>query len=699
MRVTVDCSAATSGAPLDLAIVCERGTFPNPANVVADVPGCAAEAEVISTWPDGSAALVGVTILAAPSGRYVVPLLASTKPQPADRFLPDFKRLRTKLGCFLEVVDATGAAWTLDISDQMGFEAAIALATTPGPSLRREAAWILPLNGLAGAHPKLRAEARLTLFHDSGARRLEVVLENCSTDAGPPQAVPTASIQFGETDGSSRRILWQTTGLTIHAGTRLPFVLDDTTKAVVTPDLASWARIGLAPPLDPALPVSDAAAAAYYRRLLTSQGRAPSTQLLAEVGAPGSNWPVWHDMGDTGSRDDIGWWPDWSMMLLNGGSTWADDLCRHADLAGSMSFSVHWRDGDSETLGLPHFHSWWKNAASAYVDDPKRKNPRESNVAHLPHLGALTWLTRRRALAMDELASWAACAVRDNYPNNGTLQNVGQRREAWAMRTIAVAATFLPDGHPLANQFASCLDRSFAKWETWIFDHPLGALGKGKSLSSGRDTSIFTKYESTWMGAWFLAMALAIERLRGSAPGIDRLVEYAWCWWRGYTPAPGHAWTAPSGEQIPFDPDELVRYSVSVGTYRPDWIPGAAGKPGKWIEVAGSQRDVDDFAALGWWARIFQDHKLNKPPTAADLPANPDPDAARPDSGVFSETTDNAAYHAYGPHRVALHRLAQARGLPEADAVAAELERLARAQLNKAKPVAAPGTNTTIPIA
>lgn len=701
MRVGV--TSLHVGRPLDLAVVIEQGAIPRTSLPTASVPGgigpdSSMETEVISRWPDGSAALVGVTITNAPAGMYDVEVVAGAGHVHTERFLPDLKGLRSRLGCYVTVIDALGAEWRCEISDQQGFEAAIAIASGNGPSLRREAAWILPLNGLAGPHPRLTVEARVTLFHESDAMRIELSLENTRTDAGPPLAVPLNSVAFGETQLGSQTELWSTSAVTLHAGMRAPFVIDLTAGAIVAPDLASWARLGLAPPLDPSVAVTEAQAATRYNQLLGSAGRAPKTQLTDESGAPFSNWPVWHDMGDTGARDDIGWWPEWALMFLNGGSTWAEQLCRHADLAGSAAFSVHWRDGDAETLGLTYGHAWWKNAASAYVDDPKKKNPLEANIAHLPHLGALTWLTRRRAFAMDELASWAACSVRDNYPNNGTLQNVGQRREAWAMRTIAVAATFLPDWHPLKGSFASCLDRTFSKWETWALNHPLGSLGHGVFGSSGRATSFFTKYESAWMGAWFTAMAMAIERLRGADPGLARIVDHNWAWWRLYVTGPGTTWTAPDGEAIQFLADELVRYSVSVATYQPRWIVGAPGKPGKWGEVGGSHRDVSDAAALGWWARIFQDHKAS-PVTQSDLPADPDPDHALPDSGVFSRTTDNSAYHAYGPHLVSLHRLAEARGLPDAVAFVVELEKHARKQLNQQKRVPPAGVTTTIPIA
>jgi hypothetical protein len=173
---------------------------------------------------------------------------------------------------------------------------------------------------------------------------------------------------------------------------------------------------------------------------------------------------LFEQMDGTADREDIGHWPRWAAYAINGGSPTAVGLTRHADLNGSGSFSVHWRTPSSTVLGVHHDAPFLKNAITP--QDPADKNPSVVNTAHMPLLGLFTWLTTGRKFALDEFLSWCLLAIRDNYPNDGTLQNLGQRREAWAFRNLSLAYRLLPDGHPHKDYLRTCVDRTLTKWET-----------------------------------------------------------------------------------------------------------------------------------------------------------------------------------------------------------------------------------------
>ena len=675
-------SELSGSYPLDVCVVTEPGkVWPN--QCVTEIDGWVnsdLEVEALSTWPDGSISLARVC------GPFQHTQAVSFKldvvvapPSPAPKFAIDVNRLWNSLGCWMEVTDAAGQKWRREGTPEDGNEILKVVTNAAGPSRRREHAIVADLLSPTGqAHPRLRIQTRWVFYSRHGGWRFEVVLENCRADL-PPVAVPIQGFEIGTIalDGT-KTALWKHTACIIHPGKRGIFAFDlglPTPQPRVLPDVATWAKLGICLPYDTAAPVPESAGVTLLASIKKDKERMTTLPMWLD-GAAMHHYPLFPAMGATGDRYEIGDWPLWAAYSINGDGVACRAVTRAADINGSAAFSIHWRDPGADWLGVQHNHAIWKSGAG-YPNDPNAKNPAQANVAHLPNLGAWTWLTHGRTAAAEELACWALQGVRDNWPADGTLQNLGQRREAWAMRQIALACTFLPDQHPQRAYLRSCIDRTRTKWTTAPLTHPLGSFG-GIFAGSGSNTLIFTKYESAWMAAWFTSEVCKLERLLGAHPGSTRLIDHNWKFWRAYVTAQGTNWTAPDGTIVPWNPDVLVAYHVPIGTFRPIFNNGVK-------EVPGSAQDITSFAAMRWWERISEDWNFAAP-TAADIPADNDPTHARPvlrDAGgkiilprVSTTWTavKGSQWHEYGPGRCALHRWAVARGLPDAVAMAADLE-------------------------
>lgn len=675
MNCVLRCLRPPVPGPVQVGAVLPRGTF-HAGAITPLVDGVRvedADVEVVSTWDDGSACLVRVVM---PSGgQRLIELAAAGNIAPALGFFPSApsdpslvfdpcskrREMLEKYFAKVTIVDAGGVTWVAEVQRSQSWQVLQALIAQAdqGPARRTIEFSISPR--AISDHPQLRVRFRWTAFSGFQGALCDVAVENCLVDAGRPTAdlaIASVIVEVGEQGEVIARsahthehgTVWRAeawSGLQGNSVLAVPFGRE-AAEEMLCPDW-DWAS-----PAEPA----DARAMWSALTAATAAGssgrpyrgrRAPLTPMELELGVPGEPWPLWGNQGDTGDRDDIGWAPTWTAGMLNGGHTEFLRLQAEQDCNGSGAFNVHFRDGDDQPMGVRHGHPHWAKGA------PPRRGTYVPDVAHHVTAGLWSWIMTARERYFEELRTWACFSVRLNFKNDGTLQNPGDRREAWALRSMATCMRFAPDDDAIRAYLRSCLERTAAEFDAMVpsmqSQLPLGHLNDGDWKPSGREQYAFTFVGSPWMQAWFLSQAIAADRLmQGSL--FRGLVEQGWKYFQMYAEPPG----GPSN----FDRDMLADYSVPTTWYEP-----GLDAAGKWTvkSVGPAFIDAQDFAAA---CRVaLRTHK--KQLTAADLATM----SRELTAADVATSYVGSQFHAYGIGRCGTDLLARRVGLPRADEVLA----------------------------
>ncbi len=638
-------------------------------------PRLDAQVEELATWEDGSVAhaMFSWRQDMGPAGESIeIDAQDGARPALSDPWHPLVKKLLPLFDLEIKVIEA-GIEWSLRAGPSEGAAALSQMLGTRVPHGESRLIEVLTAPQLFGQdHPYLRARIRIRIPTDTDGFIWEVVLENCNATAsivdvafseilvrwgGDTRVIPAGIFQAG------RRIV-----LGGWAGRNEPHY-------DVVLDGALLELLMLSPPIEWDGSCDAAAGVALFNSLAKerdsagkpSRGPAPATP--NELPDPMSAFPLYRSGGDTGDRADIGVLPLWSIAYLNGGSEAACALQRMADTTGSAAFPIHWRDPALDEIGVRHGHPVWK---SGFAPDVGVKSGEKPDVAHHALAGALTYLATGSLTALEELRSWALLSVRLAYPNDGSLQTPGDRREAWALRTISIAARFSPDHDTQRRYFQDCLTKTAAEWSVALprikRDCPLGNMSVGSWHPSGRKESPCSYVGSMWQQAWFLFEALAADELMG-APLFRPLVEHGWNWWLGFLDS-GTTWTSPAnGDKSRWTLDLLVDYSTPVGTYLPVIVTDPKTGRQSWSEVPGTWMPIQDRGALAWQARIYLDHGKS-PLLPADMPASPAPEYWLPAGGALWTPVVGSRWWEYGFGRPGLHVVARRFGLAQAQEVA-----------------------------
>lgn len=673
MKAELRCrSGSSDDAPASFGVPMAPGeAWPGLAEVRLDGQLVEAQVDDLAHWDDGSIAHARVTLRGAFSAlkSYQAEVRAGAPVPRSDLFHVNAKALADLVHARVEIVDGAGVLWVAETLPQHSIEILRLIAGSIDQGhMRRTIEFALPLRSI-GDHPLLRARFRWTVWSRWSGAQCRVWVENCLVDRAPADAqfqsskVTVSGAVVRTLSGGVHRhgTRWRATG---WAGAPLP----DVRHAL---DGRALAELRLCPDLDWSRSCDAAGATALYSALAKecsssnkSRGsRMPFLSQESEDGASLQPFPLYAYQPGTGDRADIGWVPRWTAAMLNGGMQLAQDLQRWADVNGSGAFPVHFRANDDAPLGLSHGHKWW--AGTRWWHGSPECVP---DIAHHAQAGMMTWLADADEDAADEARCWAYLAVRDNYPNDGSLQAPGERRESWALRTIAAYARFGPDDRdpPAKAYFRDVLARTAAEWGGRVASmdsvHPLGQFG-GNWRPSGRKWNPFTKIGSPWMWAWFTAQALAADFLTQSS-GFRAVAEHAWRWFQMYASKPAGSWPT-------LDLDMLADYSVPTDFYEPmidssgNWAP----KPNSTTPIAAGELP---YAA---WLTAEREKSSLGP---ADLPPVTDP---RKQTLATPAGTDykRSQFHEYGPGRCGTHCIAKREGLPSADAVAAALQPLIEA--------------------
>lgn len=614
-----------------------------------------------ATWDDGSIAVATATWRGpCEPGELTraLQLVQGPRPVPDETFRLRWRSVQPHTALLLRLVDPLGEEFRVAVDPAQAWMVMLGMVRSPSmdQQSRGVEVWVSPRS--VRDHPRIRARIRWRAFSDWGGLWVDVTVENCDVRS----KLADASFQEATLDVDGVRVValgphvhragarWTWSGWAGDRGPRAQSVLDG----------RELAEMLVAPAFDWGAPADEASVLAYEQDLLRPDREDSRQQSLAammrtEDGAPLASFPLARNQPGTGDRADIGTVTAWQAAALNGGSEAAWRLTRQGDLCGSGAFQVHLRDGDSD-VGVPHSHAAWK-AGAGYLDSSA--SPCRANVAHHPMSGLLTWLSTGDERAAEELASWALMAARDNYPNSGVLQNPGDRREAWALRSASRAAVFLPDAWWSKAYLRDCLERTAASWEgrfsSIVSENPLGTFHVGRWDPSGRKHSPCAFIASPWQSMWFVAECLrAGELLR-----IDFLrafAEHGWRWARNFLlhaadqPHRGAAASAADG----------FAYNAHPAVYE-----GVIDAAGRWAVKPGSVRAVATPSEQAWYRTISGEREA-WPLTAADLCG--DPALLEPKSGKWSPWPSEE-YYEYSFGRVGLLELADRLALPEAQAV------------------------------
>lgn len=646
-------------APRRFARPLPRGLL-RPGAIVLQVDGlypADQQVEVPSTWDDGSAA-VAVCTYRGPcepgdfTRRFV--LEEGAPPPPQDTFHLPWNKIQLSTALRLTLTETTGEVFTLDVTpDQTTM---VMLGMVAGSTLQQSRAveaWATPRS--VRDHSRIRVRMRWRGFSSFRGMWLEVTVENCRTD------VKLADVSITDCVLAVNGTQVARTGPCVHrAGARWSWsgwIGDSGVDARVIPDGRELAEMHIVPSLDWSQPATsaqvEALLAAYEKSDKTDsrqQSRGTALHRTAD-GAPLSSFPIYRSMGDTGDRHDIGTVTTWQAALLNGASSEATELTRWGDINGSGAFQVHLRESDDD-IGVRYGHPAWKSG-NGYLHSSASLC--KADIAHHPMLGLLTWMLTGDERCAEELASWACMAVRNNYPNDGSLQQPGDRREAWALRTLSRAAVFLPDHFWSKAYCREVLEKTAAQWEAGfaqlVAENPLGSYQRGTPTPGGRKHSPCAYITSAWQAAWFNAEAIRAAELTGIA-FFKQLAEHGWKWMQNFVLRP--AVTEHQGARA--DAGTGFGYSAYVAAYEPmlDVKGQVAIKPNSTITLATP-------GECAWWRTLSIEREVY-PLTSRDL-CGP-PLQLLPKSGSWTAASSEE-YFEYAFGRVGLLDLAVSVGMPE----------------------------------
>ena len=236
----------------------------------------------------------------------------------------------------------------------------------------------------------------------------------------------------------------------------------------------------------------------------------------------------------TGGRDDIGILPTWTVRyLFTMDNRMREIMLNHAEMASGAP--IHYREGDSSRS----FYGWpvsiddrptvWTRAGYAgteytYTLEEDKLPPAIGDTdtgwnvdrAHQPSLVFIPYLITGEKYYLDELMYWGAINLSRSNFNHDWGRDYDQglirdevRGEAWAIRTVADAAAFLPDNWTMMrNYLDEKIQNNINVWMSEKDRYPLNMWGEFTKRQDDGLTSDIEKQTSPWMED-FVVLALS----------------------------------------------------------------------------------------------------------------------------------------------------------------------------------------------
>ncbi len=250
----------------------------------------------------------------------------------------------------------------------------------------------------------------------------------------------------------------------------------------------------------------------------------------------------------TGGRDDIGPLPKWAAVgLMTGDPGVMAATMGVGDLAAS--FSVHYRDRDTgRAMSIDDHPTISLIAAAAKYSDPADKLPDCTNCdspytvddAHQPSLVYVPYLLSGDSFYLDELyfwTSWNFIKQNHQYRKNdqGLLESLQVRAQAWSIRTLLHAAWLAPEGDKEQAYLADKVKNNITWYKDNAIDsNPFGWWGEQSNWNTdgGRPDDNMDAdvryYTSPWQSDFLVwTWDSAVRMGYADAQGIhDWFVEY-----------------------------------------------------------------------------------------------------------------------------------------------------------------------------
>jgi hypothetical protein len=566
--------------PFTVGQAFKQGDIGASSAVVANIANF--QAVVKNRWPDGSvkyAVLSGTTDLSAGAWKSIT-LSAGAAPA-AQPSLTTADLKATGATAAIQFGSFGTASWSGTDWDSP------AQTVTTGPQM---SAWAYrkPIGG--DAHLVAWLEVRA---YKGG--RVEVMpwIENGYLNVtGPTSKSGTATFTLGGTSRFSQSLALRThQRVPLASGTTLTHWIGGDPQ--VTP--AHDAAYLMATRLVPNYRGVTASGSVLYSRLPT--GYTPLAQ--------GGYSPV---MSAGGYQPAIGMLPEWDAAYL---TTKADPrvwrgLMINAMLAGQ--FGTHFRD---ETTNRPLKFSAYPNlvltdsswthvgssATGSYTPYPTSGSEPalEYDIPHHPQMGYMAYLLSGWNYFLEELqlqatANFLAQSTGPRQGSKGIMETTvgtnATRGAAWAIRTLALAASATPDADPLRGEFLASIDANVDYYYNRYIatpNNPLGVLQPYSNYNAGA-----APYQSAiWMDDFFTAACGWLKELKvnGSTQATRLDAFLAW----KYRSVVGRlgASSADNAIAYPYAAQYVTNYAPNSETGT-DWSGGTGPWYADWKAVAAS---------------------------------------------------------------------------------------------------------------
>ncbi|HXD17292.1 MAG TPA: chitobiase/beta-hexosaminidase C-terminal domain-containing protein, partial [Vicinamibacterales bacterium] len=401
------------------------------------------QTDVKNTWPDGSVRFAIITVKATNAGTFsIVPAAPST-----GRLLPGLPT--ADVGLTIDGVVYTATLPSVPAGDLW----------LSGPLVYEGRSIVAPASSAGGqGHPFLRVIFDTRVYNDGGAR-IDVTVENTLDVVGAATTTYDVAITVNGAVVFTQRAV-QHFYLTRW---RKTFAAGGTTFATVTPDVAPFNRAKALP--------------AYLASAVTNLVSVPIAADF-EILKSGALDPI---MSDHGGRAELAPLPDWTARyLVHKDPAQRAFVLANGDLAGS--WPVHMREAENGSrlgLGSERFVSlddrpnlWLDERAQGNGWDyiagtplPMREygsdipaagqSPLLPDNAHQPSIAFVPYLLTGDRYYAEEMAFWANYGMVRTYPGDGVRGSQGilafneVRGFGWALRNLADAAAYYPDGSPV----------------------------------------------------------------------------------------------------------------------------------------------------------------------------------------------------------------------------------------------------------
>jgi len=327
-----------------------------------------------------------------------------------------------------------------------------------------------------------------------------------------------------------------------------------------------------------------------------------------------ADFPVY--MGASGYHPSIGLLPEWDAAYLTSG---ADPRAWRAVMINGYAagrYGIHFRD---ETTQRPIRFSKYPglvvadgsgiyNTGSSSVNDytapVSGQSPPGYASSHHPSVGAMAYLLSGWNYHLEEaqfLATLNFLKQTDTIrgKTKGVLETTAgantTRGAAWALRSLALAANFTPDGDALQTEFINSLESNIAHYHQRNVQTPSNPLGLVTPYSNYN--GIDDPWESAlWMDDFFTASMSYLKDLRVAGGGGARKLKEFLDWKfvsvtgrLGGSGAGAYSYQYAAQYIVPYAPHNDTDWKHGTGPWYPSWadvaramdlpVTGAPGDP------------------------------------------------------------------------------------------------------------------------